>query len=91
MYSFVREDDTYGRTAKGINKNIIKNRIKHEDYGKALFSDEQIRHKMKTIRSQKYQISSFEINKISLSCFDDKRYIERNGISSRAYGHYSIT
>ena len=43
---------------------------------------------MKTIRRQNHQLGNFEINKISLSCFDDKRYILNNGINSYAYGHY---
>ena len=47
-------------------------------------------HKMKTIRSQRHQLGSYEINKVSLSCFDDKRYIHDNGTSSYAYGHYEI-
>ena len=47
-------------------------------------------HKMKTIRSQNHQLGSYEINKVSLSCFDDKRYILENGIKSYAYGHYLI-
>ena len=46
--------------------------------------------KMKTIRSQRHQLGSYEINKVSLSCFDDKRYIHDNGTSSYAYGHYKI-
>ena len=45
---------------------------------------------MKTIRSQNHQIGSYEINKVSLSCFDDKRYILEDGISSYAYGHHLI-
>ena len=45
---------------------------------------------MKTIRSDCHQISSYEINKISLSPFDDKRYILSDGISSYAYGHLNI-
>ena len=47
-------------------------------------------HKMKTIRSQRHQLGSYEINEVSLSCFDDKRYILENGIKSYAYGHYLI-
>ena len=47
-------------------------------------------HKMKTIRSQRYQLGSYEINKVSLSCFDDKRYFHDNRTSSYAYGHYEI-
>ena len=35
-------------------------------------------HKMKTIRSQKHELGSYEINKVSLSCFDDKRYMKWN-------------
>ena len=49
-----------------------------------------MRHKMRTIRSVKHKLQSFEINKISLSCFDDKCYIHDNGTSSYAYGHYKI-
>ena len=45
---------------------------------------------MKTIRSEKHQLGSFELNKISLSCFDDKRFIHQNGITSYAYGHQAI-
>ena len=45
---------------------------------------------MKTIRSQRHQLGSYEINKISLSYFDDKRYLHNNGIYSYPYGHYEI-
>ena len=47
-------------------------------------------HKMKTIRSQNHELGSYEINKVSLSCFDDKRYILEDGVISYAYGHYNI-
>ena len=75
MYSYMKDNEKGGKTAKGIKKNVIKKNFKHEDYKKLLFNNKQIQHKMKTIRSQKHQLGSFEINKISLSCFDDKRYI----------------
>ena len=39
---------------------------------------------------QNHQIKSYEINKVSLSCYDDKRYILEDGIHSYAYGHYAI-
>ena len=90
MYSYIKDDEKGGKTAKGIKKNVIKNNIKHEDYKNVLLNNEQLHHKMKTIRSQKHQLGSYEINKVSLSCFDYKRYIHDNGISSYAYGHYKI-
>ena len=90
MYSYVKDDEKGGRTAKGIKKNVIKNNIKHEYYKNTLINNEQMHHKMKTIRSQRHQLGSYEINKVLLSCFDDKCYIHDNGTSSYAYGHYKI-
>ena len=90
MYSYVKDNGKGGRTAKGIKKNVIKNNIKHEDYKNTLINNEQIHLKMKTIRSQRHQLGSYEINKVSLSCFDDKHYIHDNGTSSYAYKHYKI-
>ena len=82
MYSYVEDNEKGGKTAKGIKKNVIKNNIKHEDYKNTLINNEQMHHKIKTIKSQRHQLRSYEINKVSLSCFDDKRYIHDNGMSS---------
>ena len=90
MYSYIKDNDEGGKTAKGIKKNIITKNIKHEDYKEVLFNNKQMHHTMKTIRSNNHQLGSFELNKISLSCFDDKRFIHENGITSHAYGHYKI-
>ena len=42
------------------------------------------------IKSEKHQIGSYVLDKISLSCFDDKRYIHKNGVTSYAYGHNKL-
>ena len=90
MYSYIKDNHKGGKTAKGIKKNTIKNNIKHEDYKNVLINNKQIHHTMKTIRSINHQLGSYELNKVSLSCFDDKRYIANDGINSFAYGHYEI-
>ena len=90
MYSYIKDNDKGSKTAKGIKKNIIKKNITHENYKNVLFNNEQMYHNMKTIRSNLHQLESYELNKVSLSCFDDKRYIHENGIKSYAYGHYKI-
>ena len=90
MYSYMKDNDKGGKTAKGIKKNIIKKNITHENYKNVLFNNEQMHHTMKTIRSNLHQLGSYELNKVSLSCFDDKRYIHSNGVTSHAYGHYKI-
>ena len=90
MYSYVKDNEQTARTAKGIKKQVIKKILTHDNYKEVLFNSKQMQHTMKTIRSKNHQLGSFELNKISLSCFDDKRYIHGNGITSYAYGHYKI-
>ena len=40
---------------------------------------------MKKIQSKKREIGTYEIGKISLSCFDDKRFVLDDGIHTLAY------
>ena len=87
MYSYVKDNEEGGRTAKGIKKNVIKSNIRHEDYKNTLINDKQMHHKMKTIRSQRHQLGSYEINKVSLICFDDKHYIHVMPMGTTKYNH----
>ena len=52
-----------------------------------LFNKKIIRHKMKRIQSKKYKLGTYEIDKISLSCFDVERYVLDGGIYTLAYIH----
>ena len=45
-----------------------------------LFNEKIIRLKMKRIQSKKHKLGTYEINKISLSYFEDKRYVLDDGI-----------
>ena len=49
-----------------------------------------MRHKTKRIQSKKYQPGTYEINKISLSFFDDKRYVQDDSINTLAYFHKKL-
>ena len=42
---------------------------------------------MKRIQSKKHKLGTYEIDKISLSCFDDKRYVLDDGIYTLAFFH----
>ena len=46
-----------------------------------------IRHKMKRTQSKKHKLGTYEIDKISLSCFDNKRYVLDDRIRTLAYFH----
>ena len=42
---------------------------------------------MKRIQGKKHKIGTYEINKTSLSCFDDKKFVLGDGIHILAYFH----
>ena len=42
---------------------------------------------MNRVQSKVHRIGTNEINKISLSCFDDKIYIENKGYDGSAFGY----
>ena len=69
-------------TAKGVS--ITTDFDKFKD---VLFNEQIIRLKGKLIQSKKHQLGTYEIDKISLSCFDDKKYVLDDGIRTLAYFH----
>ena len=61
--------------------------IEFDKFKDVLFNKKIIRHKMKRIQSKKHKLGTYEIDKISLSCFDDKRYVLDGGIYTLSYCH----
>ena len=45
---------------------------------------------MRRIQAKKHKLGTYEINKISLSCFDDKRSVSKYGIHTLAYFHKEL-
>ena len=45
---------------------------------------------MKRIQSKKHKVETYQINKISLSCFDDKRFVLGDGIHTPDYFHEDL-
>ena len=71
-----------------VNINIVATIICKE-YKEVLLNKKCLRHFMNRIQSKDHKIGTYEINKISLSCFDDKIYIENNGCAGLALGYQS--
>ena len=80
MYSMIKIDCKESNTAKGVNIATEFNKFKD-----VLFNKKIIRHKMKRIQAKKHKIGTYEIDKISLSCFHDKRFVLDDGIQTLAY------
>ena len=57
------------------------------EFKNVLFNKKVIRHKMKRIQSKKHKIGTYEIDKISLSRFDNERYVLDDDVNTLAYFH----
>ena len=45
---------------------------------------------MRRIQNKKHKLGTYEINKISLLCFDDRRFVLDDGIHTLAYFHKDV-
>ena len=79
MYSMKNIDGKESNTAKGVNIATEFNEFKD-----TLFNKKIMRHKRRRIQNKKHKLGTYEINKISLSCFDDKRFVLDDGIHTLA-------
>ena len=87
MYSFLVGNSEH-KKAKGVNKNVVT-AISHNEYKNVLLYNECIRDSMNRIQSKDHKIGTYEINKISLSCFDNKIYNQNNGYDRLGLGYQS--
>ena len=85
MYSMKNIDGKESNTAKGVNIAI-----EFHEFKDVLFNKKIIRHKMRRIQNKKHKIGTYQINKISLSCFDDKRLVQDDEIHTLAYFHKDL-
>ena len=70
MYSIKKIDGKESNTAKGVNLAT--------EFGESkdvLFNKKIIKYKMKRIQTKKHKIRTYVIDKISLTCFGDKRFV----------------
>ncbi len=88
MYSILFDDGKEDKKAKGIVRSVIKKNLKHDMYKYTLETGGRMYSNMNVIRSSYHQLYTMLMNKVSLSAYDDKRFIKKDGIHSYAYGHY---
>jgi hypothetical protein len=87
MYSILKSDSKELKKAKGMQKNVVKQQIRHQQYKESLFEKKVFHHGMNSLRSEGHKIYSLHINKVSLSPMDTKRWIAEDGIHTLAHGH----
>ena len=76
------DDGKKSSTAKGVNIATEFNELRE-----TLFNNKIMKQKMKRIQSKNKKLVIYDISKISLSVFDDKRFVLNDGIHTLAYFH----
>ena len=77
------------KKVNGVNKNVVKS-MRRKEFVDVLFNKKIIRHNLKIIQSKLHRIGTYDICKIFLPSFDDKRYALDESISTLAYFHKDI-
>ena len=77
-------------TCKGISRSVKEQLFEHKMYKDALDNVEDRRDNVSRIGSHNHQLYTYNMNKVSLSPYDDKRYILEDKKTTLAYGHYKI-
>ena len=85
MYSFITEESHESENLKGINKNVVDDELKHEDYKNVLFNRSYLRHEMNRTQSKDHNLGPYRI--IFLSFYNDKKYILEDGYIRLSHFH----
>ena len=86
IYSYLVNNNSEHKKADGMNGNVAAI-ISHNEYKDVLPNKKCLRDSMNRIQSKDHKIGTYEINKISLSSFNDKLFIQNNGYDGLAIGY----
>jgi len=77
---------------KGIPKAYVRKYIRHARFLAALKTKKENvdKAKFRCFRSKNHVLKTMQIEKVCLSAWDDRRYIEDDGIGTLAHGHVKI-
>ena len=86
IYTYLMDDDTEHKKAKGTKKCVIKRKHMFENYTDYLFNDKIILKSQQRYKSDYHNVCTEQINKIALSNNDDKRLQTFDKITTYRYG-----
>ena len=92
LYSFRKLDGGEDKKCKGIKKCIVKKTLTFEDYKNCLLGDSGDAYRSQIMfRSTKHEVHIIEVNKVALNRDDNKQISKKDGISTLARRHKSLS
>ena len=89
MYSILYKSGVEEKRVKGVKKSAIQE-MRHALFRSTLLENKFVYKTFDTMRSLKHKVYVISQKKLSLSPFEDKRYLLQDGIHSMAYGNCKI-
>ena len=86
MYAYKKLDGE-DKHCKGTKKCVVKETLSYEDYKKCLESGKNVYRSQMLFQNKKHKIYTSNVNKIALNRDDDKRLVQKDGISILAQGY----
>jgi uncharacterized protein YeeX (DUF496 family) len=91
LYSFLLSNFEEKSTCKGVKKVIAEDELNFSKYKNCYTKKESCEVVIPKIQSFDNQLYTIRLQKLALSCFDDKRYeLNDNSGHTLAYGHYKL-
>ena len=85
-YTYLMEDDSEMKKAKGVKRCVIKRRLMFENYKDSLFNNKTIMRSQLRFKSDHHNVYTEEVNKIALNSNDDKRLQTFDRVTTYPYG-----
>ena len=93
LYSYRKLDGEENKKCKGIKKCVVKKTLLFDNYKNCLLdqTNESVYRSQLMFRSVKHEAHTIEVNKVALNQDDDKQISKKNGISTLARRHKSLS
>ena len=75
-YTYLMDDDSGTKKAKGVKRCVIKRRLMFENYKDSLLNNKTMLRSQKRFKSDHHNVYTEEVNKIALNSSDNKHLIE---------------
>ena len=85
MYCITNTQNQNMKKAKGVSKHIVRD-FNNADYLSAIIDEKNIQRYVSTIRSYDHTLYTQEVNRKCLNCYDDKRFVKEDGVTTLCYG-----
>lgn len=89
MYSIDIVNKKEIKKAKGVKKCVVA-KLTLDNYRDCLYKRKIYMHKMYLFRSKMHTLYTQRLNKISLSYYDDKRFVKADGVNTLPWEHYDV-